>query len=281
MKVDICCIARNENLTIDDWVTYHINQGIHKIWIIDNNDEGDLSLNIILKDKIKNGKVEIISTFKGAKSFQIKAYNWFLSYYNNQDIYDYVGFLDCDEYLTINTDKYNDVGKFFEIVERECPNIGTLSINWECYGDNEQYYYEYQPVVERFPIPLDYNFSSCWNLIKENYHIKSFVKSKVEAHFGWNSHNCIIVNQEIAYNSDFKPILGHSPWVPNVTYNNAKIRHYCTKSLEEYLYRKYGTICADNQFNKPYTMEYYWKRNKKTKEAIKAFNDIITHYHFG
>lgn len=275
-RIDICCVARNESLTIKDWVDYHINIGFNHIWIYDNNDTNDQSLNDILKDEIEENKVTVFQLFKGKKSIQMVAYNLFLCLNQYENIYDWVGFIDCDEYFDFNREKYSNVSDYFQDVESNCKCIGALYVNWEIYGDNGNYFYENKPVIERFSNPIIEKIPF-WAGSDENIHIKSFVKSGYDANYGWNPHNCMVKNS-YAYNSDFIPCSQKSPWNHNYTFVHAKIKHFQTKSLEEYIVRKYGSICADNCLNKPYNLEYYWHRNKKTREALEALSVLCDKY---
>ena len=101
MKVDLLCVAKNENLTIRDWVDYHLNIGFHKIWIFDNNDKEDISIIEPLKSRIVEGKVSVLPNFKGAKTFQLTAYNMFLNAFAKKNEYDWIGVIDCDEYFEL------------------------------------------------------------------------------------------------------------------------------------------------------------------------------------
>ena len=275
-RIDICCVAKNENLTIRDWVNHHISIGIHHIWIFDNNDPDDMSLNETLKGEIESGNVTVLDLFKGAKSFQILAYNLFLCLHNYKDEYDWVGFIDCDEYVDFNNTKYKNIGEYFASVERLRFKPTAVFINWEIYGSCGQYFYEDKPVVERFPEPTKEKIKF-WAGGDENWHIKSFVKAGADGQYLLNPHNCI-TNGE-TYDGDLNPVNPKSPWNTFYSYNNVKIKHFQTKSMEEYIIRKYPSICADNKNNRPYTLEYYWDRNKKTPEALEALEVLKKKYH--
>jgi hypothetical protein len=124
------------------------------------------------------------------------------------------------------------------------------------YGDNGEYYYRDEPVIDRFPKP---SVKSHDDLV--NKHIKTFVRAGRIGKFGGQPHNALV--QGITYNTDFEPISPYSPFNLKYTYNNAKIRHYITKSLEEYLIRKFNGDCPDTQRLSPYSIEYYWMENEK------------------
>ena len=49
----ICCIAKNENYYINDWVKYHLDLGFDHIYIYDNND-GDDNIGRYIDAKFKD-----------------------------------------------------------------------------------------------------------------------------------------------------------------------------------------------------------------------------------
>lgn len=273
MKVDLLCVAKNENLTIRDWVDYHLNIGFHKIWIFDNNDKEDISIIEPLKSRIIEGKVSVLPNFKGAKTFQLTAYNMFLNAFAKKNEYDWIGVIDCDEYFDFNHEKYSNVSDYFEAVEKNCTDATAVFVNWETYGDNGKYYYEEAPVIERFPEPVKKKIRF-WAGDDENVHIKSFVKG--EGFYISNPHNCLTRGK--TYNADFQEISPQSPFNRVYSYNNVKLKHYVTKSLEEFIYRKFRGVCADNGNNRPYNLDYYWRVNEKTDDALKALEILKKKY---
>lgn len=79
-KVFICCIAKNEDDYIEEWIDYHIKIGFDKIVIFDNN-EG-FQLHEILKKYVKSNKIEIIDFKKKYNKAQFVAYNNFIKNYD-------------------------------------------------------------------------------------------------------------------------------------------------------------------------------------------------------
>lgn len=273
MKVVLCAIARNEQLTIKDWVEYHLSHGIYHIYIFDNNDFLDSSLDEQLGS---NKDVTIIRTFKGKRSVQLKTYNYFINNFQGKD-WDYAGFIDIDEYLVVNHG-YKDFNEYFEDADRCCPNIGTICINWLCYGDNGNYFYEDKPVMERFPNPIPEEISF-WGGPNENVHCKGFLKHGVPAVFDWSPHCISLLDKsKLYYNSDFVQGPVDNPFNIPYSYEHAQLNHYCTKSLEEYLVRKFQHRCADDYNANPYDLDYYFHRNPWTEDAQRALEVLSKKY---
>lgn len=276
MKLAICCIAKNENLTICDWVKHHLDLGIDKVVIFDNNEDDSLldTLNAH-NGEIDLSKVLVLTDFKGAKDFQMKAYNLF---HQNNEEYDWVGYLDCDEYLAVDKSKIPDIKEWFKEAEEKCPDIQALFINWRCYGDNGNYFYEDAPVMERFPNPIPSPVKRKGGYVNdENAHIKSFVRKGVKGQFDWNPHNFIPTEGE-AYLVNFTKAKKESPWQNYSEDFPIRVNHYVTKSLEEYIIRKFNSTCADNAKRTPYDLSYYFSYNPVTPEMLSSLHSLQVKY---
>lgn len=270
-RVSLLCIAKLENLTIKDWVMSHKNKGIYHIYIYDNNDVGDDSLSEILKDEVNSGFVTIMQEFKGARACQVFSYNYFIATHYDKNEYDWLGIIDCDEYLDFTTKEYNDASKLFEFYEQNYPYADVVYVNWQMFGDNDQYYYdETKTVEERFPLPTTNETQ------KESVHIKSFIKKNKMIRFSWNPHMAV-PRSGMIITSDGDNI-GPTPWNPNYQYKFCKLKHYVTKSLEEYIFRKYMHKPGDSNNESGYDFDYYFRYNEKTDEALKALEDLKIKY---
>lgn len=271
MKVDICCIARREEMTIVDWVEYHRRLGINHIYIFDNNDVDDFSMNLLLKPYIDIGYVSLFTIFKGKQAKQIEAYNISIQEINKSGLTNWTAFIDCDEYLVLNG-KYKTFSDFFNEVEEKCPDIGVLYVNWICYTASKNILYEPRPVVERFTERL--------NDLKVNNHVKSIVKGGCHAGF-YLPHNAKIIDGKKIYNMNFKEA-DCSPFQTFTEGQSLYINHYVTKSVQEYVYRKYGKGTADAIGQNYYNFDYFLQHNNNDREYYeKPFNDFIKLYNNG
>lgn len=125
MEIAICAIARFENRYIIEWVDYHLSIGFSKIYIYDNNREGDERICNVIDPTISlyRGKVEVIPWHEETKCPQIKAYN---DCYNRNG-FDWV----ADEFIIFspatNIDQFylNDIGS----------ENDAILFNWRTFGD--------------------------------------------------------------------------------------------------------------------------------------------------
>ena len=159
MNVAICCIVKQENLYLRDWVKYYYDMGVTKIVLYDNNDVDGEYPQQVIGDYIASGFVD----YKNARGFyryQVEAYNQCYNEYIDE--FDWIGFLDIDEYWYLSP--HLTFEDFFS--EERFPNCAGIFINWICYGDNGLVHYDNRPVQERFKTPT-YPIDSDFNYIKK------------------------------------------------------------------------------------------------------------------
>ena len=214
--IAICSIGKNENLYVKEYVEYYLKLGIKKIIIYDNNDINGEKFEDILEKFIKINFVEIIN-IRGFHSSQIPIYNLCYKTYNIQ--FDYIAFLDFDEFITIkenlNINKYLYNSKF-----QKCE---TILLNWVIYGDNDLEKYDNRSLVERFTKPN-----------KKVKRGKSIVRTDI-------SNLIIVTTLIIGVNTKYFCDSNGKRIFPNSYYNfeppqksQAFIKHFFTKTVEEF-----------------------------------------------
>ena len=261
LGICICSIAKNENLYIKEFINYYYLLGVDKIIIYDNNDIEGETFDNILKYYINNHFIEIIDV-RGISSIQIPIYNY--CYKKNKDIYDWIGFIDIDEYLYIKNEK-SIKNYFFSNRFKKCQ---TIYFNWIIYSDNDKIKYENKPLNKRFTIQKSTSIEG-----------KSFVRG------GFNNlimPTTMIPGINIYYfcNSNGGNIY------PRNFYNNkfeknpkAYIKHYYTKTVEEFCYKLCKGNAHFNKFHHNYNniikgrINLFFLLNKITKEKIKILEN--------
>ena len=252
-NVAIGAMGRMENLYAREWVEHYRQMGICKIYIYDNNREGEERFEEVLQDYIREGFVQIIPWEGVQKDAYEDCYNHF------GKNHDWMGFLDFDEFLQFD-DKDMTVPDFL------CAVIGqVVVINWREMTDNEKLYYEPKPLVERFTEAKPIEFPI-------NGHTKCFVRTGIYP-ISFNDPHCPNSPKMTIVN-----VLGeHVPQIPiqkNIIHDIARIDHYDTKSAWEWanVKCKRGTCCGD-EYTKRWlqkSTEYFFCINTRTpeKEAI-------------
>ena len=223
IKTSICLITKEEIRYIKEFVDYYRKLNIKKIFLYDNNDINGEYLENILSNYIKLDFIEIIN-YRGRYKPQFQAYNH--CYFNKNKDFNWVAFYDADEYLYINL--YTDINKFLSLSKfRKCLSI---LINWKYYGDNEKLYYEPRPLQERFTKPFYFK-----NFGERNKIFYSAGKTIVRTglNLTWNLFPHYLKNTPICRPNGKELKNYFSP----PQYSSAFIRHYATKSTEEFIER--------------------------------------------
>ena len=272
MKIALCCIVKNENDYIKEFVEYYKNLGFENIIIYDNNDVNGEHLEDVINDYIQSGYV-IIHNIRGKQIQQLPAYNDCIKKYCN--VYNWIAFFDVDEFLCL-TEK-NNINEYLDTFPEECDRV---AIHWMVMDDNDLLENDGRPCMERFTRAIDkYAFFEYEPSSKkyENSHVKSILRMNendnkrfVNPHF---CNNCKQSRDNIGNIID-----SNTPFIKNINWDKAYLKHFRLKTITEYLYGKIKKGAPDidyKYFTKVRcTPEKFFKINKRTKEKeeiIKMF----------
>lgn len=255
----VCCICKNELQYIKEFVNYHLDLGFNKIIIGDNNDNNGESYDEILKEEIDNNEVEIIN-IRGLNGVQKSFYNQIIHNYD----YEWCAFIDCDEFITFSDNsKFDNIKDFLDSRK----DINAYALNWMVYGDNGRVLKGQGDVIDRFPKPqpLDFKFHYPF---PENYHVKSILRKDAQGDFTTNPH---IACPNTYYQPSGEKI-ATSPFNQNMDYSVLYIKHFYTKSLEEWVNKKMKNKYADSNPSEHityYPIDDFFIYNKITEQKKK------------
>lgn len=262
VKSLLCAIARNENRYLKEWIDYHYNLGFDKIIIFDNNDTEFIPFDNV---EIINYRGKHISNPKEnmfcypSNGIQEEAYND--CYFNHSNNYDWIAYLDIDEFLVLDNDL-----KVNEFLSQDIfKDIDAIQINWEMYDDNDRIYYENIPVNERFTRVSKKQYCHCKTIVKTN--LPNFVSLKM--------HYAEIRNGRYVYPNGEKTYPGISQ---SINYEGARIKHFYTKTIDEFADRKFNQLDVSGRdyFNEPeIRIKNFFLHNKVTPEKIKVIEDKL------
>ena len=265
LKIAICVIAKQENKYIIEFINYYQKIGFEKIILYDNNNINGEIFDDLLKKYIRKNFVEIIN-FRGIYKPQRAAYMH--CYNNNKNIFDWIAFYDVDEFLYLIN--YNNIKNFLS--SDIFKNCSSILINWKYYGDNNHLFYDSKPIMERFKIPFE--FPKNYKDLILKCASKSIIRGGLNitwAHFPHflKSQSICRPNGEIIHDPFSSP-----------QYSIAYIKHYATKSTEEYADRLIkGTVNSKIIFNDEFIIKrlkiYYFLFNKITKKKIELLEEKL------
>lgn len=262
MKTALCCIAKLENNYLREFVHHYLNLGFDHIYIYDNNDTDGEEVYSVLGDFSYYRYVTILNA-RGKEKIQLEAYH---DCYNTfGKYYDWMAFFDCDEFLVINE---KDINTFLS--KDIFLNVHSIHINWVCYGDNENILYENKPLHKRFPNPiLPLNYCPDNSLIPHNNYIKTILKTNLRNLVWCNDPHYLVINDLMCKIGNGDNCTHNFSLTNQPNYSDVYLRHYVTKSLEEWINVKMKRGYADDNHEKEnelLTLERFFELNKYTKE---------------
>lgn len=291
MKILLCGIAKLENDYVREWVEYHLGLGFDHIIIGDNNDPDGEVLQHPIIDYVLNNKVTVLDVRKPSIT-QMVFYN---DIYNNYcDDYDWVLFLDIDEFLFLEKD--NDIHDY---LSRDIFNdFNSIKIHWMMMDDNNMLTNNGDPVIKRFthpakPIPMVWTdpFKNTQEFgLEMNMFVKGLNRTKIKNVLWDDAPQLIPANEfselKVCNNKgdkiDDKYI--DDTLVREIDYTFAHIKHYRTKTIEEYISKKCTRAwpivnCNDKSFVERYlNLNFFFDINEKTIDKIYLANDLKEKY---
>lgn len=275
MEVAICAIARLENRYIQEWVEYHLELGFSHIYIYDNNRENEERLSDVLTEAnvLKGSTLRGYSTDNSISKVTIIPlhHRSYVQMYAYQDCYDYGSFdwllyIDIDEFFTFANTTVSLENWITQTALNQ--DADAILLNWMCFGDCGNVFYSEGPVVKRFPKPLPYWFSTtnAFGKAPENRHVKTMIRKGVDF---------TIFNPHIG-KGNYKTVNADGLVVPNdaqqksFTFKTAYLRHYVTKTIEEYTLQKVVRQAADGQ-SVHYPLWRFFTYNRITLSKIRFY----------
>ena len=269
MKVALCVCGRLGNRYVSEYVKHYKNLGFDHIYIGDNNRDDEENFKDVLQSDIDENFVTLYD-YSHLTAFTDLIYTYFTDMYNKlSNEYDWIAFFDMDEFLTLvkNTN-------IKDYLSRKCfKNANQILINWKTYTDNDLIYDDGRPCLERFTTPMDINKHAEpdeYNWIVKNELTKCIIRTNIkDAKLKTNHLFANNILEDTTYNSEGYKVSELQPW-QHINYNFAYIKHFPTKTIEEWVHNKmmmWGNI-NDNNVKKLYDIKRFFKYNKITPEKI-------------
>lgn len=230
MKSSILTVIKNEHQYLDEWITYHLNLGIDHIFILEDTDSdshkeitdkyGDkVSLDSVLvvldeRSRIEAKEVKELNKYSVQHMYFRNGLNYLKKEYS--DVYDWCFIIDNDEFITLDNCTLEDVLNQFNDYE-------AFVMSWKCYGANGHINKPLNKgVVEAFTKEAEGEIP---NQVKTCYKLKTFRSEFLYTHHH-PTEKCNWCNTDFVKQYH------------NATYSKIYIRHYITKSWEEYVWKR-------------------------------------------
>jgi hypothetical protein len=211
-EVGVCCIVKDEDRYLEEWINYHKQIGITYFYFYDNG--STIPVEDTVRAHVASGLVQVIN-YPG-KGVQLQAYQHCLDNYRHNC--KWIAFIDMDEFIvpkSTNGDLPLFLNNFSE--------YAGVGINWLVFGSNGH--------VSRPEGLQTENFTK--RSLKNNpinKHIKSIVQTAYVISAGDNPHEFNYQKKMFCMNENKVPVNG--PFSDNST-NLIQLNHYMNRSREE------------------------------------------------
>lgn len=215
--------AKNENDYIVEWIEHYLGLGFDKIIICDNND--DNSLDEIVADFVSRGTVEIFDCH-GMTCFQERMFQMFCEEGN----YKWCAYFDCDEFLELGV--HSNIKEYLETKKEDC-----VAFNWVIFGPDGQLDKKPGKVSERFRVPYLPLLNIYNGFLKGILRGGRFKFRNVRFSGGHLPYPMDEEVQNNTYNIGGYYLCDSAPYQTGypLRYKEGYIKHYYTKSFEEWL----------------------------------------------
>src|ERR1700761_4709645 len=208
----VCCIVKDEDDYLAEFVNFHLKAGVEHFYIYDNESK------VPARDVIAQaGLAEFVTVtdFPG-KSKLVPSYAHCLKNYGKNSFW--ISFLDMDEFIVAKS-THGNIPAFL----KDYADYAGVVINWQLFGSSHHLKRTHLPQMESYTLRAEENFDV-------NRHIKSIVQPKYVAKTG-NAHHFIYKKGYFAVNETFEPVEGS---MGSLSVKKIQINHYYCRSLEEY-----------------------------------------------
>lgn len=231
MKTAICTCIKDETLYLKEWIEWHLSVGFDHIFLYeDNGSESHIDIVKQFPDTVTLLPINIVKNEPWTEERRQRQM-YYYSVRTLKDKYDWIAFIDADEF--IDFEEGYDLHKLLN----EYDAFPAIMLSWMLYSANGRIERPEGGVVESYPNPItdiDYVnnifYQHCWT-------VKSIVNLRHNVSFC----NIHVAHGAINMNGNFFP--------EQKVFKKAWIRHYYTKSWEEWVYRifKRGDLCNGNR----------------------------------
>lgn len=218
MKFCIFTVIKDEHNYLDEWIKYHLDLGINRIFIYE--DITNKKSHKEITNKYDN--VELKSCYEiycgERKERQLLYFRKFLSLLKMKNEYDWCFFIDIDEFLTFDNNSF-DLNNIFE----QFNDYMGVELSWQNYNANGHIYKPIGNVIDNYTQKcnqlkrLEKDYSARKLAININKYIASEVAMNIHMIFKGNWCNTDFSTDRRIYSFD-----------------KIYIRHYICKSFEEW-----------------------------------------------
>lgn len=285
-SIALCAIGRRENQYAPEWVAHYRALGFDHIYIYDNNHDGEELFETVLGECVADGFVTVIDwRDREGASTQRDAYNDCYARFGRK--HDWMAFFDFDEFLCFSNARDNEItalrdnaSPLLAFLQHPPASFNCILINWMNMTDSGLVRNDGRPLMERFTEPMSFDKTGIAGDFPENNHVKCIVRSGINGLAFLRNPHVPTTPTLHCCNAKGEPVRQKSriPYTHDVAY----LKHFTTKTIEEWLSNKMQRGVPDRTYEDSLTIfkDYFFKINERTpeKEAlIREWNEQPGH----
>ena len=286
--LSLCCIVKDEDDAIEEWVAFHLSVGVDFIIVVDNGPSTRLPA--ILAPYRTAGVVDLV-TFTARGEQQQQAYERVLKKMAGKTRW--LGFIDVDEFL------FPSHATTLPDVLRDYEEYAGVAVNWVSYGSSGHATPPEGFVIDSFTERGELDHVFPWPRLRQhhlpedhpqaylpmNTHVKTILNPSAVRNFR-TAHHFSYLPGQVCVTENKEPI--SQPVSDRVSIDKIRINHYWSKSLAD-IHKKVdkGRVASDSRKNPSrYSLDVAVGRDRAASgvidKAATRFSDAtrntINHY---
>lgn len=230
----VCLIIRDENEYLEEWLRWHIGQGVEHFYIYDHGSKSPVKDFVLSLGTEVSEKITVIDWSGTHNDAQPEAYNDCLKRFKNESRW--IGFIDADEQVRLKT------GRGLPSFLRNYEEYAGVFAVWLIYDANGQIEQTDAPLRQRF---TRVNFNDEYASRMGKAFVQAILMREMVIHNGSPEVGFEVVDEHK------KKIEPYSIVCDNPTYDYICVDHYYTKSYEEWL-KKINRGCGHAMYQRKY-----------------------------
>lgn len=221
--LSLCCIAKDEEPFIGEWLTYHSLLGVEHFYVYDNESANPLLTHPVVARYKKAGRLTLVRI--EGKAAQRQAYRHCLETFGHENYW--VGFLDVDEFVCLSGEQSDGDALWLDIrpLLSEFEDYAALALNWRLFTSSGHTKRPEGLVID--------NYRRTWpKPVETEFHVKHFARPTLVEEVS-NPHLFAFKQGWFAVTEKHRPMPPAWPWSP-VSRERAWINHYYFKSREDF-----------------------------------------------
>ncbi len=230
----VCLIIRDENEYLEEWLRWHIGQGVEHFYIYDHGSKEPVKDFVMSLGTEVSEKITVIDWSGVHKDTQPEAYNDCLKRFKFESRW--IGFIDADEQVRLKT------GQLLPEFLRNYEDYAGLFAVWLIYDANGQIKQSNAPLRQRF---THVNFNDEYASRMGKVFVQALLMREMVIHNGSPENGFCVVDE---YKNKIAPyfLVCEKP-----SYDYICVDHYYTKSYEEWL-KKIDRGCGHAKYQRKY-----------------------------